>query len=74
MRNPHALGNAWLVDSIVWVDNADDEMNALDAATLDFDHQAVADRRFADILTQAPSLAPGDTIYMTSYTPTRLST
>ena len=72
MRNPHALGNAWLVDSIVWVDNADDEMNALDAATLDFDHQAVADRRFADILTQAPSLAPGDTIYMTSYTPNKI--
>lgn len=72
MRNPNALGNAWLADSIVWVDNADAEMDALDAARLDFSHQAVADRRFADILPQAPSLTPGDTIYMTSYTPNKV--
>ncbi|MDE6468633.1 MAG: YfhO family protein [Muribaculaceae bacterium] len=70
MRNNHALGNAWYVDSLVWVDGADAEMNALDASTLDFTRQAVADRRFADVLSaQAPSLVPGDTIYMTSYTP-----
>lgn len=71
--NPDALGNAWLVDSLVWVDGADAEMAALDASTLDFGRNAVADRRFADVLPeQAPSLAPGDTIYLTSYTPNRL--
>lgn len=70
MRNNHALGNAWYVDSLVWVDGADAEMNALDASTLDFTRQAVADRRFTDVLSaQALSLVPGDTIYMTSYTP-----
>lgn len=68
IKNNHALGNAWLVDSIVWVDNADAEMAALDASKLDFSHQAVADRTFAEVLTEnATSL--GDTIYMTSYTP-----
>ena len=72
VRNPHALGNAWLVDSIVWVENADAEMAALDAARLDFARQAVADRRQADALPQAPSLAPGDTIVMTSYSPNRV--
>ena len=72
MRNPHALGNAWLVDSIVWVDNADAEMDALDAARLDFSRQAVADRLFASALPEAPSLAPGDTIYMTSYSPNKV--
>ncbi|MCM1067568.1 MAG: YfhO family protein [Muribaculaceae bacterium] len=72
MRNEHALGNAWLVDSIVWVDNADAEMAALDAARLDFARQAVADRRFAGALPEAPSLAPGDTIVMTSYTPNKV--
>ena len=72
VRNDNALGNAWLVDSLVWVENADEEMAALDASKLDFSHQAVADRKFSDVLPQAPSLAPGDTIYMTSYSPNRV--
>lgn len=72
VKNPGALGNAWLVDDIVWVDGADAEMNALDAATLDFSRQAVADRRFAGVLPEEPSLAPGDTVVMTSYTPNEL--
>ena len=72
-KNPDALGNAWLVDSLVWVDGADAEMAALDASTLDFARNAVADRKFAGALPEeAPSLAPGDTIYMTSYTPNEL--
>lgn len=73
VRNTRALGNAWLVDDIRWVDNADSEMEAIDATTLDFSRQAVADRRFADALPEEPSLTPGDTIYLTSYTPNRLT-
>lgn len=74
IRNNHALGNAWLVDSLAWVDNADAEMAALDASQLDLTHQAVADRRFAHALPgQAPALAPGDSIYLTSYSPNRLT-
>ena len=46
--------------------------STLDASKLDFRHQAVADRKFADVLPQAPSLAPGDTIYMTSYSPNKV--
>lgn len=71
--NDQALGNAWFVDSIMWVDGADKEMEALDVNILNLSHQAVADRRFAEAITEAPSLAPGDTIYLTSYTPNRLT-
>ena len=72
--NDSAQGNAWFVDKIKWVDNADEEMAALDVRTLDLRHEAVADRRFADVLpAEAPSLAPGDTIFLTSYTPNRLT-
>lgn len=71
--NSAAAGNAWLVDNVKWVDNANEEMAALDVNTLDFTHEAVADRRFAGALPEAPSLAPGDTIYLTSYTPNRLT-
>ncbi len=73
VRNSNALGNAWFVDSIVWVDNADSEMAALDVNVLDLRHQAVADLKFADVFSEAPSLVPGDTIYLTSYTPNKLT-
>ena len=70
--NTSALGPAWLVDRIDYVDGADAEMAAL--SSLDPATEAVADRRFADALgASCPSLAPGDTIVLTEYTPNRLS-
>lgn len=72
--NDKAMGNAWLVDSLMWVDNADDEMAALDVSKLDLRHSAVADRRFADALPAQPAATtPGDTIRLTSYTPNTLT-
>ena len=70
--NGEALGNAWFVDSISYVDGADAEMNALQ--TLDPATRAVADRRFSAILgNDIPAKAPGDTIFETSYAPDRLT-
>lgn len=43
--NDEAMGNAWLVDELVAVDNANDESNAL--MQLDLRTQAVYDRTFA---------------------------
>lgn len=73
IKNERAMGNAWLVGDIKWVDGADAEMGALDPAVTDLRHSAVADNRYREALPQAPSLAPGDTIYLTSYTPNRLT-
>lgn len=69
--NPQALGNAWFVDEISYVDNADAEMDAL--STLDPASQAVAERRFAQALGKARPTAPSDTIFETSYAPDRLT-
>lgn len=70
--NPYALGNAWLIDSISYVDGADAEMKALES--LDPAKAAVADQRFSQALGQVTgSLAPGDTIMLTGYTPNRIS-
>ena len=70
--NTRALGNAWLVDNISYVDGADAEMAAM--ASLDPAREAVADKRFAQTLgSEFASLAPGDTIMLTSYTPNRLT-
>ncbi|MDE7406862.1 MAG: YfhO family protein [Muribaculaceae bacterium] len=71
VRNTHALGQAWLVDKIAFVDGADAEMAALD--TLDPATEAVADAQFRDILDNPGTLAPGDTIIATSYAPNRLT-
>ncbi len=70
--NPDALGNAWFVDEVKWVDNADAEM----AAITDFNpaKTAVIDRRFAEQVGQfiaAP--VEGDTIYETGYKPNELT-
>ena len=72
VENPGALGAAWLVDEIEYVDNADAEMAAL--GVIDPAHKAVADRRFADVLgAQAPSLVPGDSIWLEKYTPNTIT-
>ncbi len=69
--NPDALGNAWLVEEVKWVENADAEMAALS----DFDPRktVVVDRRF-DALLHAPATTAtaGDTILLTSYKPNEL--
>lgn len=70
--NTGAMGNAWLVDSIVWVDGARNEMDALDVATNDLRHSAIADLAFRDALPQQISVAPGDSVRLTSYSPNRL--
>ncbi|MEQ8562912.1 MAG: YfhO family protein, partial [Cytophagales bacterium] len=43
-RNPGALGNAWFVNSIKWVSNADEEMNSL--SSFDPANEVVIDERF----------------------------
>ena len=70
--NPYALGNAWLIDSIKYVSGADAEMAALDLINPAI--TAVADDKFRDVLgASVPASCPGDTIYLTSYAPNRLT-
>jgi len=71
LLNTSAMGSAWFVDSLVYVDGADAEMEAL--RSLDVHHAAVADSRFRDALGDGVlSPASGDTIMLASYTPNRL--
>jgi hypothetical protein len=44
LRNPNALGNAWFIDEIKWVNNADEEIAAL--AEINPAKIAVIDKRF----------------------------
>ncbi len=69
--NPDALGNAWFVDGIFYVANADKEMAALDS--LNTATVAVADEKFRSSLGNALPKVSGDTIYETSYAPNALT-
>lgn len=70
-QNPGALGNAWFVDTISYVADADSEMAALDS--LDTATAAVADAKFRETLGNAIPKSLGDTIYETSYAPNALT-
>ena len=70
-QNPDAMGNAWFVEEVQWVDNADAEMDALNY--FDPAHTAVVDKRFAELIdATAVTATEGDTIYLTSYKPNEL--
>lgn len=69
--NPEALGNAWFVDGITYVDTPNQEMSALD--TINPGLYAVADKSFREIIGDAEAKSPGDTIYETTYAPNKLT-
>ena len=48
IENPHAMGNAWFVDKISFVDNADEEIAAL--SNINLKNEAVADKEFESVL------------------------
>lgn len=72
-RNPDALGNAWFVGNIRYVDNARQEMDALDS--IDPATEAVADKSFRNILGTAEICKCDEPwkIYETTYAPDRLT-
>ncbi|MFW5663554.1 MAG: hypothetical protein ACOCYD_00800 [bacterium] len=69
--NDEALGNAWFINEIQWVDNADEEIEEL--WEIDPANTALVDRRFEDQITinPAPSGSP-DKIDLVEYQPNKL--
>ena len=65
--NPHAMGNAWFVDKVVFVDSADEEIEAL--SSHDLRKVAVADRQYEPLLAgYKPTPADtASTIVLTEY-------
>ncbi len=71
LKNPFAFGNAWFVDSVQFVDNADEEITALD--TLNPLKEAVVDKRFQQELDGfVPQVDSTATIVLAEYRPNRL--
>lgn len=71
LQNPYAYGNAWFVDKLNYVDNANGEIDMV--GKLDLRHEAVADRRFSDALSQSRRQDSTSVVRITSYEPNRLT-
>jgi hypothetical protein len=70
--NNHAKGNAWFIRSLVFANNADEELAAV--GLIDLDEYAVMDVKYADKLYLGHFIDnEGDTIELTEYAPNRMT-
>ena len=71
IQNPYAYGNAWFVDKLNYVNNANEEIAAV--GKIDLRHQAVADAKFKEQLGEAAVQDTASVVTITSYEPNRLT-
>ncbi len=71
LQNPFTLGNAWLVDKIRYVDNANEEMDAV--GQINLRHEAVADAKFKAQLGEAVEQDTLSIVTIKSYEPNEVS-
>ena len=70
LQNTYAFGTAWFVDQVKYVDNANQELDAL--GQIDLRHTAVADKKFADEVGQSQRQDGTSTVSMTAYDANKL--
>ena len=71
VQNPYVYGNAWFVDQLRYVDNANQEMDAL--GQINLRHEAVADAKFKAQLGKAVEQDTASVAVITAYEPNRLT-
>jgi hypothetical protein len=71
ISNPYAYGNAWFVDYIQYVNNADEEIDKV--GKIDLRHEAVADKKFKEQLGDAVKQDNISMVTLKSYAPDELS-
>ena len=71
LQNPYTYGNAWFVDRISYVNNANQELDSL--GKLNLRHAAVADVKFKSQLGDAVRQDNVSMVKITSYAPNQLS-
>lgn len=71
VQNPYAYGNAWIIDKVTYVDNANAELARV--GKIDLRHEAVADKRFKAVLGDSKKQDGESIVKLTSYVPNRLT-
>ena len=71
VMNPYCYGNAWIVDEVQFVDNANQELDAL--GQLPLRHVAVADKKFSEVLGQSKVQDSVSIVTLEKYEPNQLT-
>ena len=71
LLNPYAYGNAWFVDNVKYVDNANQEIDAIRG--LNLRHEAVADKKFEACLGSARQQDNTSLVTLEKYEPNELT-
>ena len=71
LQNPYTYGNAWFVDKIQYVQNANEEI--LGVGRIDLRHEAVADAKFKEQLGEAVVQDTASIVTIKSYEPNQLT-
>ena len=71
IENPYVYGNAWFVDKVTYVKNANEELDAL--GKLNLRHEAVADARFQNQLGESKNQDSTSIVKLTAYEPNQLT-
>lgn len=71
VQNPYAFGNAWFVDNIQYVGNANEELDGV--GKIDLRHSAVADKKFQEQLGKAIPQDGQSVVTIKTYEPNELS-
>ncbi len=71
IQNPYVAGNAWFVDKINYVDNANEELDGM--KTINLKHEAVADKKFEQQLGKAVQQGEVSMATIKSYAPNHLT-
>ena len=70
LLNPHALGNAWFVDEVAYVNNANEEIDAIHG--LDPIRKAIVDKRFESVVKSASVSDSTCSVSLIAYEPNEL--
>ena len=70
LQNPYTYGNAWFVDKLQYVKNANEEI--LTVGRIDLRHEAVADAKFKEQLGEAVEQDTASIVSITAYEPNQL--
>ena len=71
LQNPYAYGNAWFVDKVAYVNNANEEIDQV--GKLDLRHEAVADVKFKDVLGEGAPQDDTSIVKLVQYKPNNLT-
>jgi hypothetical protein len=71
LENPYTYGNAWFVDKVNYVDNANDELTM--TGRLPLRHEAVADRKFSEVLGDGIEQDTLSVVSIKAYEPNQLT-